>query len=63
MISAMGEMPDESINEFKLSGKMDVHLQIEILTEQMKLASSELRFEDAAALRDRIKYLQNKNGL
>ena len=34
--------------------------QIEILTEQMKLAASELRFEDAASIRDRIKLLQNK---
>lgn len=63
VISAMGEMPDESAAEINLLGKMDVHLQIEFLTEQMKLASSELRFEDAATLRDRIKLLQNKNRL
>ena len=34
---------------------MDINLQIEILKEQMKLAAEELRFEDAAALRDKIK--------
>ena len=60
VISAMGEMPDETIADVKISKKMDINLQIEILTEQMKLAASELRFEDAASLRDRIKLLQNK---
>ena len=56
----MGEAPDETIADVKISKKMDIHLQIEILTEQMKLAASELRFEDAASIRDRIKLLQNK---
>jgi len=60
VISAMGEMPDETVSGLKISKSMDIHLQIEILTEQMKLAASELRFEDAASIRDRIKLLQNK---
>ena len=60
VISALGEAPDETIADVKISKKMDIHLQIEILTEQMKLAASELRFEDAASIRDRIKLLQNK---
>ncbi len=61
VISPMGEVPDETVADLKLSKSMDINLQIEILTEQMKLASSELRFEDAASIRDRIKLLQNKN--
>jgi excinuclease ABC subunit B len=60
VISPMGEAPDESIRDVKLSKGMDINLQIEILTEQMKLAAEELRFEDAASIRDRIKKLQNK---
>lgn len=60
VISALGEAPDETIADVKISKKMDIHLQIEILTEQMKLAASELRFEEAASIRDRIKLLQNK---
>ncbi|MBQ3118703.1 MAG: excinuclease ABC subunit UvrB [Clostridia bacterium] len=61
VISPMGEAPDESIRDVKLSKSMDINLQIEILTEQMKLASEELRFEDAASIRDRIKKLQKQN--
>ena len=60
VISPMGEVPDESIRDVKLSKGMDINLQIEILTEQMKLAAEELRFENAASIRDRIKKLQNK---
>ena len=60
VISTMGEAPDETVADIKISKKMDINLQIEILTEQMKLAASELRFEDAASIRDRIKLLQNK---
>ena len=60
VISPMGEVPDESIRDIKISKSMDINLQIEILTEQMKLAAEELRFEDAATIRDRIKKLQIK---
>ena len=60
VISAMGEAADESIADVKISKSMDIYMQIEILTEQMKLAAQELRFEDAAALRDKIKTLQKK---
>ena len=60
VISPMGEVPDNSIRDIKLSKDMDINLQIEILTEQMKLAAEELRFEDAASIRDKIKKLQNK---
>ncbi len=60
VISPMGEVPDDSIRDIKLSKDMDINLQVEILTEQMKLAAEELRFEDAASIRDRIKKLQNK---
>ncbi len=60
VISAMGELPDESVADVKITKTMDINLQIEILTEQMKLAASELRFEDAASLRDKIKLLQKK---
>ncbi len=60
IISPMGEIPDDTVKEIKLTKSMDIHMQIEILTEQMKLAASELRFEDAASIRDRIKLLQNK---
>ena len=60
VISPMGEVPDVSIRDIKLSKDMDINLQIEILTEQMKLAAEELRFEDAASIRDKIKKLQNK---
>lgn len=58
IISPMGEAPDDSIRDVKISKSMDINLQIEILTEQMKLAAEELRFEDAASIRDKIKKLQ-----
>jgi len=61
VISPMGEVPDETIADIKISKSMDIHMQIEILTEQMKLAATELRFEDAASIRDRIKTLQKKS--
>ena len=60
VISAMGEVPDETALDMKITKNMDINLQIEILTEQMKLAASELRFEDAASIRDKIKLLQKK---
>ncbi len=61
VISPMGMPPDESVRDIKLSRNMDINLKIEILTEQMKLAAEELRFEDAAAIRDKIKTLQKKS--
>ena len=60
VISPMGEAPDETVRDIKLSKDMDINLQIEILNEQMKLAAEELRFEDAATLRDKIKKLSEK---
>ena len=61
VISPMGEVPDESVRDVKLTRSMDINLKIEILSEQMKLAAEELRFEDAAAIRDKIKtLLKNK---
>ncbi len=60
VIYATDSAPDDSVKDFKLSKDMDIHLQVEILTEQMKLAASELRFEDAAKLRDKIKSLEKK---
>lgn len=58
IISPMAVAPDESVRDIKLSRDMDINLKIEILSEQMKLAAQELRFEDAAAFRDKIKKLQ-----
>jgi len=58
VISPMGSPADESVRDVKVSKSMDINLQIEILTEQMKLAAEELRFEDAASLRDKIKKLK-----
>ena len=58
MLYATDSAPDDSVKDIKLSKGMDIHLQIEILSEQMKLAATELRFEDAAKLRDRIKALE-----
>jgi len=60
VISPMGDAPDESVRDVKLSRDMDINLKIAILSEQMKLAAEELRFEDAAALRDKIKSLEGK---
>jgi len=60
VISPMGDAPDESVRDVKLTRDMDVNLKIAILSEQMKLAAEELRFEDAAALRDKIKSLESK---
>lgn len=60
IISPMGEAPDESVRDVKISKSMDINLQIEILSQQMKLAAEELRFEDAASLRDKIKKLSEK---
>ncbi len=59
-ISASDDVPDESIKSVKITKAMDINLQIEILSEQMRLAATELRFEDAAKLRDKIKELQKK---
>ena len=59
-ISASDDVPDESIKSVKITKSMDINLQIEILSEQMRLAATELRFEDAAKLRDKIKELQKK---
>lgn len=59
VISPMGEAPDESVRDIKLTRDMDINLKIEILSEQMKLAAEELRFEDAASIRDKIKTLKN----
>lgn len=58
VLYATDSAPDESIKEIKLNKTMDIHLQIEILSEQMKLAATELRFEEAAKLRDRIRALE-----
>ncbi len=58
VIYATDSVPDETVKNVKLNNEMDIHLQIEILSEQMKLAATELRFEDAAKLRDRIKALE-----
>ncbi len=60
VISPMGDVPDESVRDIKISKGMDINFQIEVLSQQMKLAAEELRFEDAAALRDKIRILQNK---
>ena len=60
VISPMGEVPDESVRDIKLTSGMDINLKIEILSEQMKLAAEELRFEDAASIRDKIKALNLK---
>ena len=60
VISASAAPADDSIREVKITKDMDINLQIEILAEQMKLAAGELRFEDAARLRDKIKALESK---
>ena len=60
VISPISEVVDESVANIKISKSMDINMQIELLNEQMKLAASELRFEDAASLRDKIKMLQSK---
>ncbi|MBE7035311.1 MAG: excinuclease ABC subunit UvrB [Ruminococcaceae bacterium] len=60
VLYATDSAPDESVKDIKLNKSMDIHLQIEILSEQMKLAASELRFEDAARLRDSIRRLEKK---
>ncbi|MBP3337470.1 MAG: excinuclease ABC subunit UvrB [Clostridia bacterium] len=60
VISASAAPPDDSIREVKVTKEMDINLQIEILAEQMKLAAGELRFEEAARLRDKIKSLEEK---
>ena len=58
VLYATDTAPDDSVKDIKLSKSMDIHLQIEILIEQMKLAAAELRFEDAAKLRDKIRKLE-----
>jgi len=60
VLSATDEMPDPGAADIKISNTMDVNMQIEILSEKMRLAASELRFEDAARLRDKIKALDEK---
>ncbi len=60
VISPISEVVDESVANIKISKSMDINMQIELLNEQMKFAASELRFEDAANLRDKIKLLQAK---
>ena len=61
VLSATEELPDSNIADIKISKEMDINMQIEILSEQMRLAASELRFEDAAKIRDKIKALDDKN--
>ena len=60
VLQATDDAPDTTISDIKITKDMDINMQIELLTEQMKLAASELRFEDAAKLRDKIKALDNK---
>ncbi len=60
VLYATDTAPDETVRELKIDKTMDINLQIEILSEQMKLAASELRFEDAARLRDKIRTLEKK---
>lgn len=60
VLYATDAAPDESVKDVKISKSMDINLQIEILSEQMKLAAAELRFEEAARLRDRIRVLESK---
>jgi len=60
VLSATEDVPDVSAKEIKISKSMDINMQIEILSEQMRLAASELRFEDAAKLRDKIRALDEK---
>ncbi len=60
VLYATSSAPDESVKDITVNKGMDLYLQIEILTEQMKLAASELRFEDAAKLRDKIRNLEAK---
>ncbi len=60
VLYATDSAPDESVKDFKISKGMDINLQIEVISEQMKLAAAELRFEDAAKLRDKIRALESK---
>lgn len=60
VLSATDTAPDDSVRDVKINKTMDINLQIELLSEQMRLAASELRFEDAAKLRDKIRLLEAK---
>jgi len=60
VLSATDTAPDTSVKQLTPDKAMDINLQIELLAEQMKLAASELRFEDAAKLRDKIRTLSAK---
>jgi len=60
VLYATDAAPDETVKTLKIDKNMDINLQIEILSEQMKLAAAELRFEDAAKLRDKIRTLSAK---
>ncbi|MBE7049069.1 MAG: excinuclease ABC subunit UvrB [Ruminococcaceae bacterium] len=61
VLYATDTAPDESVAKIKVNKTMDIYLQIEILSEQMKLAAAELRFEEAAKLRDKIRTLESKS--
>ena len=58
VLYATDTAPDDSVKNLKINKSMDINLQIELLSEQMKLAAAELRFEDAAKLRDKIRTLE-----
>ena len=60
VLSPTEEAPDVSAKDIKITKSMDINMQIEILSEQMRFAASELRFEDAAKIRDKIKILGEK---
>ncbi|MBE7022514.1 MAG: excinuclease ABC subunit UvrB, partial [Ruminococcaceae bacterium] len=60
VLYATDAAPDDSVKNLKPDKNMDINLQIELLSEQMKLAAAELRFEDAARLRDKIRTLAGK---
>ena len=60
VLQTTDDAPDSTVADIKITKDMDINMQIEILSEQMRLAASELRFEDAAKLRDKIKALDSK---
>lgn len=60
VIKSSEEVDVEEVRSIKVSKDMDINLQIEILSEQMRALAVDLKFEEAAKLRDKIRELSKK---
>ncbi len=60
VIKSYEDIDVEEVQSIKVTKDMDINLQIEILSEQMRACAVDLKFEEAAKLRDKIRELEKK---